>query len=208
MQTTQWSVGVGGNEPTRTSNFSPGVIAGQLEWSIMRWIFPLLLTACAPTPTDPVANTQPSPVPSLALSADPLAFVPLTGDETLMVIHGPAGGWHLEITGIVRHVAPIVVLTASGRLISNDALLADAPPTPMELAYDEAEDAGLFIEHRLVVDLSNQPDWTPFICDLEGEELEVCVQAQEHEGERFAERCAVFTLQRDPIDDAGICATN
>jgi hypothetical protein len=179
----------------------------------MRWTVPFLLTACAPGPmevTERLEDTGRVPVlaPSIELSAESQAFVPLTGDESLVVVHGPGGGWHLEISGVVRHVAPIVVLTGSGRRASNGELLTDEVPTHTALDYDEAEDAGFFSEHKLVVDLVNQPDWTRFICDLEGEDLEICVSAQAYEGDGFAEICTPLTLQRDPMDDAEMCATN
>ena len=56
MQTTQWSVGVGGNEPTRTSNFSPRVIAGQLDLSIIAMDFPLSSDCLCSRTLRPVAN--------------------------------------------------------------------------------------------------------------------------------------------------------
>jgi len=178
----------------------------------MRWTVPILLGACAPAQTDVTERLEetgldPSPEPSVELSADPQAFVPLTGDETLVVMHGPAGGWHLEISGIVRHVAPLVVLTASGRQESSGELLTGEAPVHVALDYDEAEDAGFFGLHRLFVDVSNRPDWTGFICDLEGEDIEICVSAQAYEGDRFAESCTTLTLVRDPID-AEMCATD
>jgi len=178
----------------------------------MRWTVLFLLTACGPAPIEVTERLEdtgrvPVPEPSVELSAERHAFVPLTGDETLVVVHGPGGGWHLEISGLVRHVAPIVVLTGSGRRASNSELLTSEVSTHIELDYDEAEDAGFFSEHRLFVDLVNQSDWTRFICDLEGEDLEICVSAQEYEGDRFAESCTTLTLERDPID-VEMCTTN
>ena len=86
-----------------------------------------LLSAC--DPVEPAAKDDGSPRVELGIGQ--LAFQPLRDGDTIELVHGLQGGWHLDLSARFAHVAPqafTITYTATrrsdGELISFDARYA------------------------------------------------------------------------------------
>lgn len=163
-----------------------------MRWS---WAGLALLAACSGDGgTDEGGSDAATTEPATGCAADlsveigtgALAYEPLEDGDTVTIVHGPQGGWHIETGAIVSATAqevsilPRIVVPSLGDV----QIGGDQQPQFQALTlYDAAVCSGQFYGVRAFVDdLEPPPDgltYQEFICSLEGLELEFSVEVSE-----------------------------
>lgn len=134
------------------------------------------------------------------------SFRPLTDGADVVIVHGPQGGWHVDVAGVVGHarqtvaVRPRLVLEADGTQLAGDqqdeyVALAD---------YDVGACTGRFWGRRAFVDDVQGTDQA-FICELEGAVATLSVEVRDPQDERLATDEIRVVLRVDPVDAAHNC---
>jgi len=127
------------------------------------------------------------------------------GDGFTM-IHGPQGGWHMDIAGIVNgsngvvRVQSFVTVVSTGTLIAGNGQEND---TPLQLAgYDEATCDGNFFKGRTFIDDVDIPssEYQGFICGLHEEALTIEVHLTDLKTEETVVQSLSATAEIDPTD--------
>jgi hypothetical protein len=175
------------------------------------WLGALALAGCSGSPRDADKSDGDGgcavgePVATAGTGND--QYVPLADGDTVTMIHGPQGGWHIETAGLVQATAPQVailpvILTDTGQQITTNS----QPEFKALVGYDETTCEGTFFNTRAFLDDDAGPG-TPEenICLLEGRTLELSLTVSDivNGGEHTATVNVVAAL--DPIDVEG-CA--
>ncbi len=158
-------------------------------------------TATVPWSTSPTTDTGPAPPPPLTLALslpdDPPA-APFEHLELVMV-HGPAGGWTLRVSGhLTGLLRDPTLLSWNGTATVAGSELANS--TPVYLAVPAADDEGLVDNVYHYVDVGDSTDWMASICGLDGSLGQLDVQVEDLDDGRTAALRQPFTLRIDPID--------
>jgi len=110
----------------------------------------------------------------LSVGTGAIMFEPLSTGSPVTIVHGPQGGWHIDIAGEVTgttdivEVASVITLASSG-----DAIAGDQQPTRIALSdWDDAGCTGNFFGITTYVDDIPSTDQQA-ICDMEGETLTI-----------------------------------
>jgi hypothetical protein len=113
-------------------------------------------------------------VPSLELGSGAEAHAPLAPGNPVTIVHGPQGGWHVDVSGWVRGTGQL--LSVDPRIVRvADGLQVSGIQAPEALAGTPADPCGYeFWAVRALVDIpAGEPDPQAFVCTLDGAELEL-----------------------------------
>jgi hypothetical protein len=121
-------------------------------------------------PTDPCAS------PGVHLGSGVTDHLPLAAGDPVTLVHGPQGGWHVDVSGWVVGTGQVVSVHPSLVRLSDGLALA-GEQTPQSLALTATEPCGWeFWAVRAFVDDFVDPDPVGFVCSLAGEPLALTVE--------------------------------
>ncbi len=128
----------------------------------------------------------------------------LTGGETVQMVHGPQGGWHVDTaaliggSGEVVQIIPAINLTESGLSIAG---IEQVPQTVALAAYDDTVCEGNIIKIRALIDDVDHPvPYSNYICSLDGKEVELTQTVTDVVTGNIGTGTARFILRIDPAD--------
>jgi hypothetical protein len=121
----------------------------------------------------------------------------------LELVHGPQGGWHVEVAGEAIglgaqvSVAPVVTDVSSGQILAGDQ-------PPVEVVVDRFDGcSGRFEGVRAYVDdVVPEGPYIDFVCGLAGRWLRLDVDVTDLLGEAIAAVSVEGIAARDPVDEA------
>lgn len=161
---------------------------------------PTTETGEAPAPTGHTGTVpDPCATPSITLGSGATAHVPLVEGGPVTLAHGPQGGWHVDVSGVVVGTGQTAALTPSlTRLTDGLTIAGDQPPT--WLALIPLPTCGYeFYGVRAYVD-DVVPTDQAFICSLAGAPLELGLLVQDFQtGESWSASIEVVAAL-DPQD--------
>lgn len=171
-------------------------------------MFAWLWFACGdskgPGDGDPL-DTCPSE-PQVVLGTGLQPVVPLEEGAELLLVHGPQGGWHVDVGGLVTiptlEVAVNATLVLDGRQLAGD----QSPLYTVLAAYDDATCDGEFYEVRAYVDdeLATLPGGTDvlldYICPLGGQRVTLTVEVSDIDREVVLTDTIEGVIVLDPYD--------
>lgn len=133
------------------------------------------------------------------------AFVPLAEGDLLEVVHGPQGGWHLEIGGRVRGASDILLVNATAVVVATGVQIAgDQVPTVAQPEdFDPNACEGTFFHKPAFVD-DREPTDLAFVCSLAGEALDFTVHVTDGASGLTRSAGVRVTAALDP-DDEPLC---
>ncbi len=142
--------------------------------------------------------------PSFELGTGDFDYLAISPGDPLTMWHGPQGGWHFDAGGQVSGssleltILPTVTLTGSGLQLAGDQ---DTWFAALE-EYVPETCVGYFWGKRAFID-DHLPgiDYQEFICSLEGEEVEMCVEIRDVETSGTSTECEVGIAVLDPADE-------
>jgi len=133
----------------------------------------------------------------------------LNGGESVNMVHGPQGGWHVDTaalignTGDVVQIVPSLLLTESGESIAGVGQVAE---TIALAAYDDEICEGNIVAIRAYVDDVQHPaPYSDHICSLEGKEVELTLTVTDVVTGDSGSGSVEFILHIDP-NDADLCS--
>ncbi len=146
--------------------------------------------------------------PSFELGTGDFSYLALAEGDPVTMWHGPQGGWHFDTGGLVTGssleltILPTVTVVGSGLQLAGDQDLWFAALEE----YVEDTCTGYFWGKRAFID-DHLPgyEYQQFICSLEGEEVEVCVDLRDVQTSGTATECIEAVAVLDPADEA-LCA--
>ncbi len=166
----------------------------------------LLLIGCASSPGDSGACGS----LSAEIGEGEFAYEPRVDGDAVTMVHGPQGGWHIdlagEITGSSRTVELVPSIVEATQMVSIAGLDQADGPVRLE-GWTAKRCTGTFHRLRAVIDdVEPGGSYQRFICTLEGNPFDVSVEITDLEsGESltagFRARGAL-----DP-DDVAVCAS-
>jgi len=122
--------------------------------------------------------------------------------DDVVIVHGGQGGFHVDVSGIVRNVSSVVnvrsILTveSTGQQIAGDI----APLAYLLGNYDEDTETGMFSGERALIEVEIA-DTTEEICPFEAEVMELCVEVSDLGGDgEMGLDCVRVTAVLDPSD--------
>lgn len=157
----------------------------------------------SPTPTGsvPTADTAPDPctVPSVTVGTGVKAYKPLQDGDSVTVVFGPQGGWHVDVAGLVTGTEQIVSVLPSLTWSAKSQSLTGAL-APLTLAQVPTKPCGFtFFGVRAIFDDELLPkDAQAFVCGLDGEDAELEVTVTDPVTGATATEGVTVTLTRDP----------
>lgn len=132
------------------------------------------------------------------------AYVPLADGDTVTMVHGPQGGWHVETGGLVTHSETEVSILPA---IRSDGLGIDVTGAQQAnfqalASYDESACTGVFYGVRAFIetDRPTGPAGQEFVCSLAGEAVTLSVVTEDLVSLRQATAEVDVVLQLDPAD--------
>ncbi len=156
----------------------------------------------SPPETHPTADTgHPCGPPSVELGNGVTEHVPMRG--TAEMVHGLQGGWHIDVSGAVAGLGPLVALHADVIRVSDGLRIAgDQQPKAIELTSAcGGEFAGL---QALLDDVQPDVPYQDFICSLVGEMLLVQLDVTDLAApDRVAIDAVEIVAAPDPDDPCG-----
>ena len=132
--------------------------------------------------------------------------LPLSNGDYVTIVHGPQGGWHIDVSGEVYGTGVVVGLLVSATRTEDDVVVAsNSTATFIQLAgWEPVGQVGIFVGERAFLDV-----YIPFeeVCALHGAELELCAEAEDLANPgTWASGCVTVIADPDPVDVEG-CAT-
>jgi hypothetical protein len=126
-------------------------------------------------------------------------FAPVEAGDSVTLIHGPQGGWHLEAAGLVQQSAPEV--SVQPRVIVPELddleLVGQQGPTFVALVgYDPAVREGVFYNVRGLLDSDQE-----LVCSLAGLTLRYEITVAEFTTDRTATASIDVVAALDPADE-------
>ena len=185
----------------------------------------LLLAACAggdgpgkDRDTSNGANTDSTPVDPCVLALDatlgtgPFTYTQTTSGDTVQIVHGEQGGWHLDfaasLVGVGRtvDVLPAVTLT-DGTQIAGEQLVTTIDLAGQQGTYKPDQCAGTFYGERAYLDdyLPQTGAYYEFSCSLEGQAADVSIEVTDVATGQSIVAISEWVLQIDPADQ-DLCA--
>jgi len=158
-------------------------------------------TATVPWSPSPTTDTGPVPTPPLTLALSLPDEPPAAPFEhlELVMVHGPAGGWTLRVsghlTGLLRD--PTLLSWTGTATVAGSELAA----TTLLYAAPAADGEGLVHDVYHYVDVGDSSDWMAFICSLDGSLGQLDVQVEDLDDGRTATLRQPVTLRIDPLDE-------
>ncbi len=155
-----------------------------------------LIWGCSDAPETPI-EAPADPWIEVGSRSATNQFRPVADDDTFTLVAGPAGGWLFEVAGRVHHLPEIVgVWTTSIRRISTGEEIGGTDKLSdykTLRSYREKAGSGEFFGHYAYT-YSVQD----ILCDLEGEQVEICITVVDPDSEAFADECVVVTVALEP----------
>jgi len=174
----------------------------------------LLATLIACTADTPVDRDDPAPRGSADTGAGwgpcrPPAFELGEGaaehvalSDTVTMVHGAQGGWHVDVSGRLRGfgprvaVAPAVTRVSDGLVLAGEQLPTYVEPEPVDDCTGEFAGVRAFLDDH---DPSPQTA-LEFLCAVDGQRFTVEVQVTDVGSATRLVRSAEVTLRADPRD--------
>jgi len=176
-------------------------------------LLPLLLLACSGGSDEGTGDTAVDSVVYTGCLADGIAVDPGTGSDSyvgiqdgddIVMVHGPQGGWHIDVGGRVNHTEELVSIEATFTNLADGTLIAgDQVESRVALVnWDDTGCSGDFYGQRIFVDDINSNVGQDDICALDGAELEMTltVTAIEADPPAVAETTLKVFAALDPAD--------
>lgn len=141
---------------------------------------------------------------TLAVGTGATAYEALADGDSVTMVHGPQGGWHVETAGLVANSeAEISILPAlrsdSLGIEITGALQADYKAL---VGYDDTACSGTFYNTRAFIetDRDTGPAGLDFVCGLAGETVTFSVVVEDIVSLRQATAEVQVVLELDPAD--------
>lgn len=142
--------------------------------------------------------------PSLAVGTGEQAPVLLDAGDPVRLVHGPQGGWHVEVAGVITHTGPEIAVSPTLTVPDSGLQLAGAQqPTFLALdGYDLQTCSGRFAGVRAYLDdpLPEGSIDQALICELHGQSLQLSVSAEDLASGAVATAQVTVEAERDPAD--------
>lgn len=164
----------------------------------------VLLAGCAGDGTLPTESCE-DPDMTLVLGTGASGFEGLSEGDPVTLVHGPQGGWHIEVSGQVAHTSQEVAILPTITVVSSgDQIAGDQNQNLMALSsFDDASCSGEFFGVNALVGDPYPGDALPercYICDLAGELLELSITVEDfNSGDTVTESIQVI-VEPDPND--------
>jgi hypothetical protein len=131
-----------------------------------------------------------------------LAYEPLADGDTITIVHGPQGGWHVETAGFVERSQREITILPTLRTETGQQITTNSQPEFKALVgYDEAVCQGTFYNVRAFVDDTAGPSTAQEnICLLEGRTLELSLTVGDIVSDRETTTTVNVVAALDPID--------
>ncbi len=146
-----------------------------------------------------VFRTDPPAEPRVELGGSseyPYEFAPLT-DDTLAIIAGPSGYWFFQLGGYAHNVPETIRVSTKSvrRLSTNQEVNADWHDVAILLdEYYPEVASGYFAGYQAHLD---HPDIFRIVCEVEGEQMQICLTVTDPETEASGDGCATVTVVLD-----------
>jgi hypothetical protein len=172
------------------------------------WLWAVALAGCSGSPKDDGSTDkgEPGGCATGEIVLEPGtgndAYEPLVEGDTITIVHGPQGGWHVETAGFVksseREIAIFpVIRTEDGLQITTNS----QPEFKALVGYDEAVCEGTFFNTRAFVDAEAGPGTElENICLLGGRSVELSLTVADIVSGREATATVNVVAALDPID--------
>jgi hypothetical protein len=131
--------------------------------------------------------------------------VGLVEGDSVTIVHGPKGGWHIEVGGLVEHseteiaIRPTITVPDLGDLQISGT---QQPSYYALVGYDAAVCQGTFYNVRAFVDAESDVGADPqaFVCSLAGRSLVMSVVVEDIVSGRSAAGEVAVVAELDPAD--------
>ncbi len=128
----------------------------------------------------------------------------LEAGDPVRLVHGPQGGWHVEVAGLVDQTGPEIAVSPTLTIPDSGLQLAGAQqPTFLALdAYDPQTCSGRFAGVRAYLDdpLPEGSIDQALVCGLHGQSLRLSVSAEDLASGAVATAQVTVEAERDPAD--------
>ncbi len=171
----------------------------------------VLLASCAGDGTTTTTSSCEDPDMTLTLGTGADSYVALAEGDPVTLVHGPQGGWHIEVSGQVAHTSQEVAILPTITVVSSgDQIAGDQNQNLMALSnFDDASCSGEFFGVNALVGDPHPEDTLPescYICSLAGELLDLSITVEDfNSGDSVTETVQVI-VEPDP-GDVEPCAT-
>ncbi len=136
-------------------------------------------------------------------------YTPLTESDDMVIVHGPQGGWHIEVAGeLVNSGQEVSILPRFTVVGTGEQIAGDQQEAYTALAsYDDLGCSGQFFGIRAFVDDFDSGGMTnqQYICGLDGQQVEMCITIGDLSNGRTVEECIVVTTRNDELDRTSNC---
>ncbi len=152
------------------------------------------------TDTDTVADCP--DLPRIDWLSEPGAD-PLVDGDTVTMVHGPQGGWHIGLNAGIRGNRALVFHPYVERVLSGEQLAGDGNAYELVLAdWDGEACTGRMIGMVAYLD---DPEGVnqEVICGLVGQQLRLGLTATDPAAQETVEASVLVVAQADPTDDCG-----
>jgi len=137
------------------------------------------------------------------------AYVGLNDGDDVVMVHGPQGGWHIDVGGLVTNTDQLVSIDAKFIDTDTDTLVAGDQVEVRQalVGWDDVGCSGEFFGVRVFVDDLADTVTQDDICDLEGANLEMTLTVIALESKPAATTVVTLPVVAalDPADVA-VCA--
>ncbi len=164
-----------------------------------------LLASCAGDDATTTTGSCEDPEMTLTVGTGADAFESLSSGDSVRLVHGPQGGWHIEVSGLVAHTSQEVAVSPTITVISTgDEIGRSENRNLMALSsFDDASCSGEFFGVNALVGDPFPEDDVPescYICSLAGETLELTLTVEDfNSGDTISETIQVV-VEPDPND--------
>lgn len=113
--------------------------------------------------------------PTLSIGNGAGMFTPLATGADVVLVHGPQGGWHIDLGGEVSGFSDLVEVEGYVRVAGEGRTIAGEEQQPSRLAlvgWSDSTCSGTFYDVRAFVDDEGQST-LDYICALDGAPLEI-----------------------------------
>lgn len=177
----------------------------------MRAAIPLLaLIGCVPATEEPLPGTDTAvgtePVactelgPTITIGTGDVAFVPLAEGDEVVMVHGPQGGWHVDVAARIGNTHQTIAFRPSITLDATGEAVASEPQDAYVALAGFTECDGEVWGQRCYID-EHEPTDQAFVCSLAGESATIVVRVTDPQTGLSASAEQRVTLAADPTDD-------
>ncbi|MEN0067079.1 MAG: hypothetical protein AAGA48_33420 [Myxococcota bacterium] len=127
---------------------------------------------------------------------------PLTNGDSITMVHGAQGGWHIDISGLASTtgtwlaIAPVVTRKSDGLRIAGDQSVTYVDAEAVDECTSTFAGVRAFLDDHDPTPQTN----LEFLCSLDGETFEVEVTATDVDSGTGVTEQRDFVLYADPLD--------